>query len=447
MIQIKNKALIIGIILIALVQIYLISLNGILAWDEPVYLSNAKAKISQTNFQEDFRFPLLSSLIATIWFFTGESIITAQILMLIITISTLIIFYFISLELLKKKYLATAITITLGITSQFIFWGYKIYADMLSLMLTLLTLLILLKKTDKTYILFAGLTAALAFTARLSTIVSTAIIVLFLLTKKDWFKNYFHFGVGFLIGLIPWLIQGLIKYQNPIFFITAQTAAILEYTTSQSPLLLLNHIWVELTLALLIIPISIYYFIKKPKKHEALIYSLLIANLLFYLFFVNLKLSRYLLAFTPFILLILYFNTIKTNSKQIIYFIIIATFMFTIFSSIQTFDELKKQSICTSNGALKQSIDYIKQNSNQNQTIVSSTWVYFGYHTNLKAYSVWTQEINELILSHDPDWFALSKNAGTTFDNETINQMTNIQKQVKYEDSCGYDITIYKVLK
>lgn len=447
----KNKALPLIIILVIIIQTFLLSLNGTLAWDEVVYLSNAKSYISNSYFTEDFRFPLLSILIAGIWLITGESIIAAQTFMLLITITTIITFYFIALHYTKKKYLATAAAIALGLSSQFIFWATKIYTDILSLNLIIISFLILLKKQEQKYIILAGLFAGLAFVARLSTIVTATIIVIFLLLNKNWFKNILGYGIGFLVALLPFMIQGLFNQKNPIYFITSQSSVILGYTTFQSPLILINQIISEFGYALVIL-FGLIILHKKITKQTTLIITILLANLAFYLFYVNLKLARYIIAFAPFLILLIIISiqhlSENINQKKLVaYFFITIMLLSIIISSTTTFNETKNQAICTSQGALKESINYIKNNTEPGQTIISSVWVYYGYYANLKVYSPWTQNIDNLLDIHDPKYFVLSENAGVPLQNESIKKRQDITQEIYFLDSCGYDIMVYKVNK
>ncbi len=469
----KNTILLTLIITIQfLALIYLVSQNGALIWDEPVYLANARDKITHSNFSEDFRFPLLSTIIAGTWMITGESIIIAQILMILITIATTITFFFIAKQYLKENYALLA-TLLFALTTQTITWGFRIYTDILGILLTLITLLILIEadkeKTNKKqtlYILLAGIFAGLAFTARLSTIIILIILGIYFLLKKHWIQRSIIFTTGFIISLMPWLIHGAINHNNPLYFALSQTTAILEYTARESPRLLMNYITNEYGFAIILILLNIIYFkkqiktsprkkttnnktqIKEYREKIILILTILLTQIIFYAFIVKLKLARYLIELSPFIILLIITGiqateNIKIKHQKTITILLIIIALTTILTpTIQNYQEIKEQEKCTSNGALKKSINYIDENTQQGDRIVSSIWVYYGYHNNLKVSSPWTEDVELLIKKHDPKYFILSENVGVPLNNKTL-----LEPKIKFEDGCGWDITIYKPQK
>ncbi|MFT4297912.1 MAG: ArnT family glycosyltransferase, partial [Candidatus Woesearchaeota archaeon] len=280
--KLKNKntetiILAVFLVFMTLLFAYLVSLNGLLVWDEVVYLSNARGKISESAYTENFRFPLLSTIIAGLWLITGESILSAQILMIIISIATLGVFYAISCKFLSKG-IALFSTIFLAINLQFITWGYRIYTDILGVFLFLSCLLLLIIsqeeknksniKKSSILLFFAGILSGLAFAARLSTIIPSIIFGIFFIlykSKNKWLKSSIIFSSGFIAAISYWIINGLIHHKNPLHFAFAQASAIIEYTAAQPAILMIQHILREYSISLLLIPFSIICFSKKEK--------------------------------------------------------------------------------------------------------------------------------------------------------------------------------------
>src|SRR5438445_1485505 len=103
-------------------------LNLPLLWDEAAYLGNARSHISVSNFTEDFRFPLLEWLVASVWLITGESIFFARLLVIALAILSSYLFYLISLNYFSKRASLFA-TIFFSISSLILLWGLRVYAD------------------------------------------------------------------------------------------------------------------------------------------------------------------------------------------------------------------------------------------------------------------------------------------------------------------------------
>ncbi len=478
--KIKNIYFLIIFLFILLgIFLYLISLGGALAWDEVVYLANARGKISHSNFTEDFRFPLLSTFIAGIWFVIGESVLSAQLFIVLVSLISIILFYLISLHFFSEK-LALFSSIIFGLTLQFITWGFRVYTDMLGVCLFLASFLFLLKfdkynkepkkipisksfefvKNKKYLVLMAGIFSGLSFTARYSTVIVSAILGCYFLLKKDYIKRSLIFSGGFILSIIPWFIHGYITQGNPLYFVLSQTSAIMEYTMWESPIIFFKLLSTEFNIALIFILFNILYFtnkIKKPKfltkdylNKILLIFSILFFQLLFYLFYIRLKLARYILELSPFLILLIVFGLqaiiLIRNfkyKKLLIGISIILIFLSVIVPTTIGFIHLRNTAICTNDGALHLSIDYLDARIKPGKTIVSGMWPYYGYYLNSRVFSTWTDDIGLLINETDPDYFAMSEGIGLSFEGNITHD--RVSKLKSFEDSCGWKITIYKV--
>lgn len=452
--------------------LYLISLHGILAWDEVVYLANARNYLSESNFTEDFRFPLLNILIAGVWFFTGESVFVAQLLMIFISLSSVIMLYFVAKEFFPRP-TAMLAAATFGITLQFLTWGYRIYTDLLGITLFLAGVLCVLKflRKEKVYLLvLSGFFGGLACTARLSTLVVSAVIGIWILFQYRKFFYLVLYGIGFLIPLIPWFIQGYVSHKNPFYFVTAQTAVIFATTTPESPLLYLRAISYEFGLALFVLFFVGFYFLHfLPKKiltrnvrvqtiiqkskhfrekytHAIiLIGSIVFLQLLFYMFFINLKLERYILELSVFIVILLYLGytaIVQLDTRKITqYFVLGVIIGSVLFSTSIGMSKVLPQAICTSEGALVESIAFLQERITPEDIVVSSVWPYYGYYLNVRVGSFWTS-VDDHIDKYNVSWFVLSKQAGVTASVEH----PRIEQVAYFEDACGWDLSIYEVI-
>lgn len=171
-------------------------MTQVLLWDEPVYLSNAYFHIDKNYFQEDFRFPLLEYVIAGFWFFTGVSVFSAQLLMIAISVLTLFVYYLLSRRVLSNLFLRGLSLTFLAFSPVFLYWGFRIYTDVLSLLFLLLSLYFFFEYYDRTkkgvgwradvLLFLSGLCTALAFLAKFPAAISSLLIVPYLLYQKDF---------------------------------------------------------------------------------------------------------------------------------------------------------------------------------------------------------------------------------------------------------------------
>ncbi len=442
--------------------IYLISLNGLLLWDEPVYLGNAASHIRESHFQEDFRFPLLEYIIASVWALFGESILVTQLTMLLFSVGSVYVFYLLSKEFFKKEKNVFLATIMYGFSSQLIFWSFRIYADVICVFFTILAFYFFIKKNHKNqnlYMGLAGIFSTLAFLSRFAFIIPF-IFVLYLLLKKK-FKKLIYFIGGCIFVAIPWIIFNIITYGNPFWDFFAQFDTISEYTKKQSGILFLGNLVKVFSLSLIfIIPYVIDFVrkirIKKLNEKELLLFVTIILSALFYMFVVKLKLLRYTLAVIPFIIIAIIIGlnyscglTKKQKSKKAkkiinLIFIIIILISILIPTGI-IFNKIKITAVCESDGAIKDSIVYIKKNTNPGDTINSNNWPIYGYFANLKAMSTWTNNISLLISTTSPKYIIFNSRSGLDIDRKILDNHNLLTLEKEFKDNCNQEILIYKV--
>ena len=110
-------------------------------------------------------------------------------------------------------------------------------------------------------------------------------------------------------------------------------------------------------------------------------------------------------------------NHLVKLKKYFKHSILIIVLISVLIPSIISYNTIINESITTSKEPLKQAIDYLENNSLPNQTIVSNAWVYFGYHNNLKAFSIWTNNIDMLLESHNFDYLIFVNYLDHPFEN------------------------------
>ncbi|MGC8885050.1 MAG: ArnT family glycosyltransferase [Candidatus Nanoarchaeia archaeon] len=435
-------------------------LSPLLLWDENVYLGNARSHVSESNFTEDFRFPLLEWLIALIWI-RGESLFAAKIFIILLSIATVFFTYLISREYftVKKAFLTT---LCFALSPLVIFWGFRVYADIPALFFTVVSFYCLLeneksksKKIGMVFIAFAGIMAALAFLSRFPLALFPLSAGIYSIFKKKY-KVLLIFSVFFVLALIPWLAYNQIHYQNPIWDLKEQYSVVEKWTLYEPIIKQIKNLFMSMGLFVILLPLGIYSLLKKALENEnrrplaLLILTYVILSFVYYLCFVKLKDARYYFAFLPFLYLIAFDGFFwlkqrinKTVIKKTISVFVILNALVLFVGTIYTFAKIIDYE---RNGALIQSIDYLKEkNISSNSSIVSNVWPWYGYYFNAKVACLWSENITELINLYDPDYIIYDNQMGTYF-NKTIldtNNRLNLEKEIK--DKYDHEIFIYNV--
>ncbi len=162
-------------VLLAYYQYYL-SLMVFPVWDGAVYLENARNWLNGEPLLEPYRPPLISWIIAGIWFFTGEEWIFAKYLQSMFTVGAGILLY-LTLRAGKGSIFALAVTVLTMLNAQLFFWSTQIITEGLSLFFVVLALY-LLKSKKQQYWLIAGVAMALTFASRYPIFLQVMVILI-----------------------------------------------------------------------------------------------------------------------------------------------------------------------------------------------------------------------------------------------------------------------------
>lgn len=469
----KKTGIIIILLMFLLLFILLIFQNPSLLWDENVYLGNAKSQIALSNFTEDFRFPLIEYLIAGIWLITGENVFIAKLLVVFLSLAGLFFFYLIMNLLFKKEKFSLLFTILFGLSNLFLFWGFRVYADMPSLTLILGSIYFAIKSQDsfqnkyknsKKELIFIGLSGiftALAFLARFSSILVFFSIAVYLIFNKKYKPFVFFCTISFLT-IIPWLVYNYLNYNNFLWDVLEYQKAVSLWTTNEPISKEINNLIKSANFILILFIPGLFYFFKdsifnfKKEKDKKFFFILIyfIISAIYYTFFVRLKDERYILMLLPVVFWISCNGILKVkenigNNKKILrFFSIILVFIFALYivaNSINSYSVLFNP--CSKQNALLDSINYIEQNNllMGNETILSNYWPYYAYHFNVKAYSFWNN-LEEMILDYEPKMIIVKENDGTEYNLLEINSNENVFLIKEFSDSCGNKILLFKIL-
>ncbi len=443
-----------GVLLVAFV--YFISLDGMLLWDEHAYMANARNHLTHSYYTEDFRFPLLEFVVALTWTFTGESILAAQLLAVFFTLAFVFFVFMLAREFMEEKYALLASIVT-GLSSQVLFWGFRVYNDVLGMLLVVMAIYFFVKalkdkKNSYKLFFFVGLLTGFVFLARYPLVLIPGIFLLYLLYKGK-FREFFFSCAGAFIPFLLWVVDNVVRFKDPFYQFFAQAGIVSDYSVFESPAFLFSHFWETFSFSLLFLVGFVFYFMS-AKKNEKWFLSVLsivvLVNLVFYLFFVSLKLERYLLVFIPFIAIMLgmgtkfFYGFFKRAGAGVLVLLSLFVLMPVIVSSAYTINEMSYSAWCTRDGAVKQAVGYVKENVEAGSMIVSDTWVYYGFHANTRVVSTWTDDLEMLIYDHDTVIIIVTKHDGLDVDLTAFDESDLVELERVFADHCGQEVLIYR---
>ncbi|MFH1770699.1 MAG: glycosyltransferase family 39 protein [archaeon] len=414
--------------------------SKLLGWDSAVYLANARSHISDSNFSEDFRFPLLELMISVVWLVFGESVLIIKLLMIIFSTLALFGFYLVSKEFMKTEFALLA-TIFLSLTYVFLYWSHRIYTDIPALCMVLFAIYFSFKyingkvyskkkiKSFDKYIYFVGVLTGLIFLIRYPSVLFIIPILLFLL-KKD-LKGLAKLSLAGMVVVLPWFVYNFVKYGNPLWSLIQQFQRFLEYTSPEPmSILILFFIWNVSFIGLL------FFFGYSKKKNYWIVFMILLINSAYYLFLVNLKLERYLLMIMPFFLIICFVGAENIFKKvKMKNFFLASLILLIIILSIVSFSKTILQTHLENTSPLIPAVEYVK-NIPSDKTIVSNYFPLFGYYGNHKISSLWS---DNLLHFTEYDYFIYFYERGKNSDFSVY----NITKIESYDDGY-YFLDIYE---
>jgi hypothetical protein len=440
--------------------------SGPIIWDEAVYLANARDHIATSHFTEDFRFPLLEYLIATVWLVTGESILMAQLLMISITLASVFILFLLSKKILHNHWLALLVSTIYATSGLLVFWGFRIYNDILATTFMLLAIYFYLNKTKPTQDYLVGIMTGLVFLTRFPAIIFAIILGTDLLRKQQW-KRLWRISAGGLLTLLPWLIGNTISHGNPIWDLLAQQDIITTYAPWQkSTLFFLNMNDVFGITLLFLIPFIIYLVYTKTKQDIwMLITGIVGINILYYAFFTQMKFPRYLLLILPFMSLLivkgmhLSISAIRHRLKQTTYtkkarqrIVIVASIVLMLilfvhagFGMYGVTKEFAWISYCQEDGAIQQSISHLTATYPEKESIISNYWTVYGYYGNFDMMSLWTTNMTAIFSKTNATLVVYVQQRGLPYPEEILSENDQFELIEQFKDQCEEQVTIYKV--
>jgi 4-amino-4-deoxy-L-arabinose transferase-like glycosyltransferase len=429
----KILLLLSGLFVILLILSYLAPLA---LWDENAYLANAKSHIKESNFSEDFRFPLLEYIIALFWLVTGEHLIIARLVMISLAVVGVLFFYLILMQYIPKRN-AFYGSILYAACPLMLYWGFRVYTDIPAMVFMTVSYYLILKDNME---FLAGILFAASFLTKFPFALFGLAVAISLMYKKKY-KKIILFAAGFGLSIVPWVAYNYLHYKNPFwdFFIQqsiVRTYAPLEPISKQ----LINLVKVAGVL-LLFLPSGIAALIKEKKKYGIMLIHIMLF-VIYYFFILQLKDIRYYTFILPFLYIIILIGltnalgNIKTPAQKIMLglTIISAVLLFT-----QAVLAITKEAKC--DNAIIEAVSYMQTQKDSYPVIISNIWPYFGYYNNVHAYALWQDNIDAMITQRKADYIIYYDSGGLEFDKSKLDKFP-IEKVIP--GSCNDRLYIYK---
>jgi len=432
--------IIILIIIFILISIYFALNSKILAWDEYVYLGNARGHLTTSYHTEDFRFPLLEYLISVVWLVTGENVLIAQFMMILISTALIYIFYLTLREYTEHSGILLA---GFAFSPLLVFWGFRVYSDILSILLVSISFLLILKKSDWPDFL-SGIFAGLGFLARFPLGLFSACTFFYHFYKRSW-RRLLLFSSGIFSALLPWLLWNFLKYRNPIWDFQQQYLAVAKWSYWQPITLFLQNLVVHASIMVVLFFIGVYFLLRtKPECFEILIaYPLL--SIIYYCFFVNLKDPRYIISFMPFFYIVGMIGAERTITKiksgwwrKIVIGLVV---IILIAPSAHQVKVIENSIECSKKYAgISGSIAYIDSHTaNGDYLLTNYNWPMYAYEAKVNATSLYDSNLSYLVRFHNAEYVVFS-NYGELYKLD----YSMLEKVAEFKE-CSNKIEIYRV--
>ena len=427
---------------------FFLTKNQPLWWDEAEYMLKAKNIAFHTPDTGWFSLrPIMFSLIAVLFLKIGFGEIGLRFLFMLLSLSSLILLFYIGKELANKKIALIAVFL-MSVFYLDLFYTNRLLVDMPQVFFVLLGTLFFIRyffKNDKKAayfilpILFFG--SLIRFTVGLMIIV--LLFYLFLIEKFSLFKKK-ELYVSLIIGILvfsPYLIYAKVNYGNPFHaFIGVATS---ERAPQDTPLnVFLQYvkyfpsylggikslIFFFFVFGILFIFFNLfisYGLISKKENLKKFLFLILwlIIPLIYFGFFVNHFEDRYIFIIFPAVFILIgesleiFYEYIKKYNKILGIFLVLGILIFSSYNMLSYSNFIIKAKL-TSYDSLKEAGLWIKENTNKSDIIFSSGVPQNTYYSERATYSYpetekeFEEKINELkprymvlsIWEKSPEW-------------------------------------------
>ncbi|MBR9676824.1 hypothetical protein GOV04_01670 [Candidatus Woesearchaeota archaeon] len=434
----ENYAIWLVLIILAFFYFSAMFFTPLLYWDENVYLANSRSHTTESNFVEDYRFPLTEYFITLPWLIFGESVVLARTIIILITLASVFLVYLISKKFTKNPLLPAIIFGFLPVTLK---WSYKVYPDILGTFFILLSFYLLTYKNNK-WLLASGFFAGLAFLAKFPFALFGLSTGLWLLAKKDW-QKILMFSGGVLIAITPWLVFNKFVYNDFLWDVHYQYNIVKSYEFVQDKTVLRKHLTNNLSFFSLTAFFGFFALLNKKNKYLMPASFFVVLSLFYYLFFVGAKYERYMLSYIAFIVLFgvvgFEFLAQKLGLKNK-YWLLIITLLAVSGPFIGAFAKTKNNCLYSRDSSLYQALTFLE--NNETDMVLSNVWPWIGYYNNDKVGSLWSDNINFMVMRYRPEFVVYNSIFGNSKESKYFDYIINMELKAQFDSSCSDDVTL-----
>lgn len=399
-----NLGLLLVILIAFLLRLYFFvtAYNQPLWWDEAEYMATAKHWAFGVPYDLNQQRPPLFQLVAVPLLKLGLTEGALKFLLVLIP-STLVIFliYLLGKEMFNKKVALIAAFASAGMWS-FLFWSIRFQPDFFSLGFQLLSILFfwkLFKESKRSYAIWAGVFAAVAFYFKISALLVPLSVFLFVLFKDGITfiknKNYWIVFLSFIIALIPFALWQYAIFGNPVAFAPSYIGGTgigqgwawgwmtlqFFYQFPKPAFFVLFVAGVLLTLLNSLVSYDILLK-QKERRRDASIFSfiLLLVMALFYIFYIRGTIEdRWVFLIAPFIFYFAANGLVYLADQATKYHKYAGMALMLLFLALFSYYQLQHTSALvdikkTTYLPVKEASLWLKDNSNPGETILSNSY-------------------------------------------------------------------------
>lgn len=414
---------------------FFLTRNQPIWWDEGDYLSTAKYYAFGFDFNVPIQRPVLFSFLSALIYLTGFGEITIK-LFLVITPSVFLIFciYLLAKEMYGKRTALIAAFLS-SVSWTFLFWTARFQPDFFSLSFQILSIFFIWKywKNKKSILpILAGIFAALGLHFKVSALLIPLIFTIFIFMKEGFSalknKYYYFSALAFLLTLLPYFVWSQITFGTPVGFTSGYSAEIGSprpyawYVITFLYKLTENFLFFLFLIGLLVSLNFMLYldiFLKKRKRFfNPNVFSILtiIVVLSFYIFYIKGAEDRHLYLMIPFLFFIVGKGYLFLHEKFKKYhkFLPILVLMILLAGAYYQLKhaDLSIKGKKDSYMPVREAALWMKENSNEEDTIMSVSYTQTVYYSERKVYSypekMTQEEFESFILEKKPKYLVVS---------------------------------------
>jgi len=243
--------------------------------------------------------------------------------------------------------------------------------------------------------------------------------------------------LGFTLAITPWLIHNKLEHRKFLWNIIQQFN-ITEIQQVQPAMMQAVHLLKVLGPLVILVLIGLYIAVKNRDDMLLVPGVFLALHFIYTTFIVHLKLERYLLPLIPFAIIIGYYGLVKSIKKRKTrHAILLLVLLFTTGFAVIEIITLVREGHCNASGAVVQTVEYLQNNSDADDVVVSNVWPYFGYYNNLEVHSMWSSNAEKYKERYNAKHVIYHDRLGDSYDTSSLDGSKHYKPEKKISGCDG----------